>query len=295
MDRPLRARKRPRPSPRPIALGAAVDLTVKTDAAELGRAARRHPAPDRERPAERAHAGSGPARLRGGGLVGPGCGRRPARPPAAAAGGRAHRRSLRRSGRQDGPARGRRRPASWRSTARKSASSGLPATSSGSSSHASRRARPTPRCSTRGPSTPSSSTRPARPRAPCAATRKSPGSRARRTSQSSPTCSGASSTGRRGSCRPGGRLVYCTCSLEPEEGEGQAEAFLARHADFVRHRLEPAEIGGLGEAITAAGDLRTLPCHLPSPEGGRGGLDGFFAARFVSGRRLRVGRALIKC
>lgn len=81
--------------------------------------------------------------------------------------------------------------------------------------------------------------------------------------------------------RPGGRLVYCTCSLEPEEGEGQAEAFLSRHADFVRHRLEPAEIGGLGEAITGAGDLRTLPCHLPSPEGGRGGLDGFFAARFV--------------
>src|SRR5690606_3029713 len=34
--------------------------------------------------------------------------------------------------------------------------------------------------------------------------------------------------------RPGGRLVYCTCSLEPEEGERQVAAFLARHRDFTR-------------------------------------------------------------
>jgi 16S rRNA (cytosine967-C5)-methyltransferase len=81
--------------------------------------------------------------------------------------------------------------------------------------------------------------------------------------------------------KPGGRLVYCTCSLEPEEGEEQAGAFLARHPYFVRERISADEIGGLTEALTPEGDLRTLPCHLPLADGARGGLDGFFAARFV--------------
>lgn len=80
---------------------------------------------------------------------------------------------------------------------------------------------------------------------------------------------------------PGGRLVYCTCSLEPEEGERQAGAFLERHPGFARARVEAAEIGGLGEAVTPAGDMRTLPSHLRLGESERSGLDGFFAARFV--------------
>lgn len=78
--------------------------------------------------------------------------------------------------------------------------------------------------------------------------------------------------------RPGGRLVYCTCSLEPEEGEDQAAAFLARHPDFARKAVQADEIGGIGPFVTEAGDLRTLPC---SAIGDDGGLDGFFAARFV--------------
>ncbi len=81
--------------------------------------------------------------------------------------------------------------------------------------------------------------------------------------------------------KPGGRLVYCTCSLEPEEGEGQATAFLDRHPDFARKPVEAGEIGGLAEAITPAGDLRTLPSHLRLGETERSGLDGFFATRFV--------------
>jgi 16S rRNA (cytosine967-C5)-methyltransferase len=79
--------------------------------------------------------------------------------------------------------------------------------------------------------------------------------------------------------RPGGRLVYCTCSLEPEEGEQQIAGFLARHPNFVRMPIRPEEIGGLDVAINPEGDLRTLPFQLPACDGAPGGLDGFFAAR----------------
>ncbi|MDJ1159772.1 RsmB/NOP family class I SAM-dependent RNA methyltransferase [Chelatococcus sp. SYSU_G07232] len=79
--------------------------------------------------------------------------------------------------------------------------------------------------------------------------------------------------------RPGGRLVYCTCSLEPEEGERQIESFLMRTPAFERQAVTAAEIGGLAEAITLHGELRTLPCHLPHAEPRLAGLDGFFAAR----------------
>jgi 16S rRNA (cytosine967-C5)-methyltransferase len=81
--------------------------------------------------------------------------------------------------------------------------------------------------------------------------------------------------------RPGGRLVYCTCSLEPDEGEAQAEAFLERHPEFERQPIDPAEIAGMDDAVTAAGDLRTLPFHMALDDRARGGVDGFFAARFV--------------
>lgn len=79
--------------------------------------------------------------------------------------------------------------------------------------------------------------------------------------------------------RPGGTLVYCSCSLEPEEGEHQIARFLAAHAGFERMPVNAAEIGGLSKAITPDGDLRTLPCHrFPGHEQGAG-LDGFFASR----------------
>jgi 16S rRNA (cytosine967-C5)-methyltransferase len=81
--------------------------------------------------------------------------------------------------------------------------------------------------------------------------------------------------------KPGGRLVYCTCSLEAEEGERQAEAFLARHTAFMRVPVTPDEIGGWTECITPQGDLRTLPSQMALAEHDRSGLDGFFVARFV--------------
>ncbi|MGQ0662222.1 MAG: RsmB/NOP family class I SAM-dependent RNA methyltransferase [Pseudomonadota bacterium] len=76
---------------------------------------------------------------------------------------------------------------------------------------------------------------------------------------------------------PRGTLVYCTCSLEPEEGPARIAAALMRGAPVKRRPIRPAEIGGLAEAISAAGDLRTLPCQLAAA----GGLDGFYAARLV--------------
>ena len=76
--------------------------------------------------------------------------------------------------------------------------------------------------------------------------------------------------------RPGGRLVYCVCSLEPEEGEAQTAGFLRRHPEFTRIPIAPGEGGSPEEALAAAGDLRLLPSHWAD----EGGLDGFYVARF---------------
>jgi 16S rRNA (cytosine967-C5)-methyltransferase len=81
--------------------------------------------------------------------------------------------------------------------------------------------------------------------------------------------------------RPGGTLIYCTCSLEPEEGEHQVAALLAEDGSLSRRAIAPEEVGGLDGIITAEGDLRTLPCHLPHPEPRLAGMDGFYAARLV--------------
>ena len=76
--------------------------------------------------------------------------------------------------------------------------------------------------------------------------------------------------------RPGGRLVYCVCSLEPEEGEGQIDDFLGRHPEFSRRSADAAALGLGPEAVNARGELRLLP-----GEGPEGGQDGFFAALLV--------------
>ena len=80
--------------------------------------------------------------------------------------------------------------------------------------------------------------------------------------------------------RPGGLLVFCTCSLEPEEGEAQAAYFLGREAGFAAVPLEVGEAGLPSNLVTAAGWFRARP---DLALGESSGMDGFFAARF---RRL---------
>ena len=78
--------------------------------------------------------------------------------------------------------------------------------------------------------------------------------------------------------RPGGVLVYCTCSLEPEEGEHQLAAALSRLPVRLLP-VAPHEVGGLAVAISPDGTVRTMPYHLPAPTPRFSGLDGFFVMR----------------
>jgi len=77
--------------------------------------------------------------------------------------------------------------------------------------------------------------------------------------------------------RPGGTLIYCTCSLESEEGARRITALLESEAPVARRPIDPGEIGAPAAWITGAGDLRTLPCYFEEYDG----LDGFFCARLV--------------
>ena len=84
-----------------------------------------------------------------------------------------------------------------------------------------------------------------------------------------------------GLLKPGGTLVYCTCSLEPEEGEAAVTALLSAESGLKRAPIAPEEVAGLAEIINPQGDLRTLPSHLAHADPRLGGLDGFYAARLV--------------
>lgn len=77
--------------------------------------------------------------------------------------------------------------------------------------------------------------------------------------------------------KPGGKLVYACCSLQPEEGIKRIEAFLRRHKDWRREPVRAGEVPGGAEFITVEGDMRTLPCNWMAA----GGIDGFYIARLV--------------
>jgi 16S rRNA (cytosine967-C5)-methyltransferase len=82
--------------------------------------------------------------------------------------------------------------------------------------------------------------------------------------------------------KPGGMLVYSTCSLEPEEGEAQIAALLKRNPNLSRDPITAEEAGDTA-FVTSLGELRTLPSHLPHKEPRMAGLDGFYAARLRLG------------
>ncbi len=77
--------------------------------------------------------------------------------------------------------------------------------------------------------------------------------------------------------RPGGIILYCTCSLQFEEGPERIAAALRRHPNLARVPIKAEELYGFKELVTPDGDLRSLPSHLAQ----HGGIDGFYAARLV--------------
>lgn len=81
--------------------------------------------------------------------------------------------------------------------------------------------------------------------------------------------------------KPGGVLVYCTCSLQPEEGPEQIAQFLKEHDDAALHAIEPEEIGERPEWLDDQGALRTLPHYLHLSDPDLSGMDGFYAARLI--------------
>ena len=80
--------------------------------------------------------------------------------------------------------------------------------------------------------------------------------------------------------KPGGRLVFSNCSLDPEEGEQLRERLLALLPDLVDDPVQAGEIPAVDPWLTAAGTVRTTPADLDLGNPAVSGMDGFFAARF---------------
>jgi 16S rRNA (cytosine967-C5)-methyltransferase len=74
--------------------------------------------------------------------------------------------------------------------------------------------------------------------------------------------------------KPGGRMVFCTCSLLPDEGEVQVEEALERHSDMSVDRDALALDGVDAKWISEEGGLRLRPDYWPD----LGGMDGFYIA-----------------
>ncbi|RWN23473.1 MAG: MFS transporter [Mesorhizobium sp.] len=79
--------------------------------------------------------------------------------------------------------------------------------------------------------------------------------------------------------KPGGRIVFSNCSLDPLEGEDLYRAFLAGTPEVTNDPLRQGEIAGIDPFLTPQGTLRTTPADLELGAPERSGLDGFFAAR----------------
>jgi len=79
--------------------------------------------------------------------------------------------------------------------------------------------------------------------------------------------------------KPGGTLVFATCSIAKAEGEDVFASVLNSNQQIECLPITSAEVGGLDEIINGQGAIRCLPHHMPLDPARLGGLDGFFAAR----------------
>ncbi len=77
--------------------------------------------------------------------------------------------------------------------------------------------------------------------------------------------------------KPGGTLLFATCSLQPDEGPPIAADALSAGLGLGSLPFRADELAALPEALTPEGWFRSLPCQLAE----KGGVDGFFAARFT--------------
>jgi 16S rRNA (cytosine967-C5)-methyltransferase len=82
-----------------------------------------------------------------------------------------------------------------------------------------------------------------------------------------------------GLVRPGGRIVFSNCSLDPIEGEELHRAFLAETPAVIGDPILPGEFADLDAFLTPSGTLRTTPADMALASPAISGLDGFFAAR----------------
>ena len=238
----LRRRNGPRHRSRPCARAGRSISRSRAIPAHWADGARRPGAGDRHGARERAWAGIATARLCGRRLVGAGCGcgasgAAPRRCRAARPSPTCARRPAARPRSSPLPA-----PTWSRSTAPKVGSCGCGRTSPGSGLTAETVAADVAALAAPGPSTRCCSMRPARRPAPSAATRTSPGSSARPTSRRWRRRSARSLARAVELTRPGGVLVYCTCSLEPEEGVEIIDELLARDSRLRRLPIAPAEV-----------------------------------------------------
>lgn len=78
--------------------------------------------------------------------------------------------------------------------------------------------------------------------------------------------------------KPGGRVVFANCSLDPMEGEDVVQRVLEEYPNVARIPVEAGRWPGLEASISTSGDIRTTPAMLPHAEPRLAGLDGFFAS-----------------
>ncbi len=79
--------------------------------------------------------------------------------------------------------------------------------------------------------------------------------------------------------KPGGMILFCNCSLDPEEGEAMIATALKENAKLERMPFAAGEFAIVDGFLDADGAVRTTPAGLPDPDPKRAGLDGFYAVR----------------